>query len=134
MVFISAFSELCQYLWPKLLCQELDKFVEFRNGVRMRQDNKKAGPSGCSRNEVFSLHKKYGLTDCLLQIPDMSITHKLKEEMGGDQLLEFVSPDFAARCDAAYESLAISELTFENVWEVFQAMLPLVFPPAIESD
>ena len=64
----------------------------------------------------------------------MSIIHKLKEEMGGDQLLEFVSPDFAARCDAAYESLAISELTFENVWEVFQAMLPLVFPPAIESD
>lgn len=134
MVFISAFSELCQYLWPKLLRQELDKFVEFRNGVRMRRDNNKAGPSGCSRNTAFSLHENYGLTDCLLRIPDMSIIQKLKEEMGGDELLEFVWPDFAARCDAAYESLTISELTFENVWEVFQALLPLVFPPALESD
>ena len=134
MVFISAFSELCQYLWPKLLRQELDKFVEFRNGVRMRRDNNKAGPSGCSRNTAFSLHENYGLTDCLLRIPDMSIIQKLKEEMGGDELLEFVWPDFTARCDAAYESLTISELTFENVWEVFQALLPLVFPPALESD
>jgi len=33
MVFILAFSELFQYLWPKLLCQELNKFVEFHNGV-----------------------------------------------------------------------------------------------------
>ncbi|KIM46705.1 hypothetical protein M413DRAFT_440291 [Hebeloma cylindrosporum] len=125
---------LCQYLWPKLLRQELDKFVEFRNGVRMRRDNNKAGPSGCSRNTAFTLHENYGLVDCLLPIPDMSVIHELKEAMGGDKLLDFVEPCFAVRCDAAYESLAISELTFENVWEVFQDLFPLVFPPVLESE
>ena len=88
----------------------------------------------CSQNTAFSLHKNYDLVNCLLQIPDMSIIHKLKEEMGGDALLEFVSPEFGARAEDAYESLAISKLTFENVWEVFQALLPLVFPPDCELD
>ena len=129
LICYSDLSELCQYLWPKLLRQELDKFVEFRNGVRMRRDKKKAGPSGCSRNTAFSLHENYGLTDCLLRIPDMSIIHKLKEEMGGDSLLDFVSPEFSERAECAYKSLSISELTFENVWDIFQALLPLVFPP-----
>jgi hypothetical protein len=64
----------------------------------------------------------------------MSIIHKLKEEMGGDALLEFVLPEFGARAESTYKSLAISELTFENVWEVFQALLPLVFPPDCKLD
>ena len=100
----------------------------------MRRDNKKAGPSGCSRNMAFSLHENYGLVNCLLRISDMSIIHKLKEEMGGDALLDFVSPEFSERAESAYESLSISELTFENVWEIFQALLSLVFPPDIELE
>jgi hypothetical protein len=117
-----------------LLRQELDKFVDFRNGVRMRRDKKKAGPSGCSRNTAFSLHENYGLVDCLLRISDMSVIHKLKEEMGGDALLDFVPPEFGERAEGAYESLSIFELTFENVWEIFQALLPLVFPPDCDLD
>jgi len=89
---------------------------------------------GCSWNKVFSLHENYGLTDHLPWIPDMFIIHKLREEMGSDQLLSLFCQISAARCDAAYESLAISELTFENVWEVFQALLPLVFPTTLELD
>ncbi|EDR01155.1 uncharacterized protein LACBIDRAFT_333554 [Laccaria bicolor S238N-H82] len=107
-----------EWSWLRLC---LDWGMESITPTMGSSNNKKAGPSGCSRNEAFSLHEKYGLTDCLLRIPDMSIIHKLKEEMGGDQLLEFVSPNFAVRCDAAYESLAISELSFENVWELHLA-------------
>ena len=47
--------------------------MEFRNGVWMRKDAKKAGPSGCSRNDVFSLHQKYVLVDCLLPINNMDL-------------------------------------------------------------
>lgn len=100
----------------------------------MRWDKKKAGPSGCSRNTAFALHENYGLVDCLLKIPDMSLIHKLKEEMGGDALLDFVSPEFGARAESAYEALAISELAFENVWSVFRELLPLVFPPDNQLD
>ena len=48
--------------------------------------------------------------------------------MGGDALLEFTSAEFSARAQAAYDTLDITNLTIENVWNVFQAVYPLVFP------
>ena len=124
----STHSELCQWLWPKLLRQELEEFVAFRNGVRMRKDSKKAGPSGCSRNDAFSLYHKYGLSDCLLPIKNMGLIQELKTSMGGDAILEFVSAEFSERAELAYATLEIEKLTMENVWVVFHQLLSLVFP------
>jgi hypothetical protein len=45
----------------------------------------------------------------------------------GDELVSFSTPEFSAHAQEAYDSLAIVDLTFENVWAVFTAMLPLVF-------
>ena len=58
---------------------------------------------------------------------DVNIIREIKEAMGGDAILEFVSADFAELAQAAYDSLQIVKLTFENVWDVFTAMLLLVF-------
>lgn len=73
------------------------------------------------------LTASFGSLTCLLSTSS-------RRKWGGDALLEFVSPEFGARAEDAYESLAVSELTFRNVWEVFQALLPLVFPPDCELD
>jgi hypothetical protein len=108
-------SELCQWLWPKLLRLELEEFVEFRNGVRMRKDARKAGPSGCSQNDAFSLYQKHGLSDCLLPIDNMDLIGELKIGMGGDAILEFVSAEFSERAESAYTTLEIEKLTMENV-------------------
>ncbi len=62
----------------------------------------------------------------LLPIP-LDIVHEMKTQLGGDSILEFVIADYADRCQAAFDLLAIVELTFENVWDVFTAMLPLVY-------
>ena len=96
----------------------------------MRKDSKKAGPSGCSRNDAFSLFQEYGLRDCLLPIDskNMDLVRKLKTNMGGDAILEFVPAEFSERAELAYTTLEIEELTMENVWIVFNELLPLVFP------
>ncbi|KAF9530863.1 hypothetical protein CPB83DRAFT_919742 [Crepidotus variabilis] len=114
--------ELGQWLWSRLLQQELDQFVEFRNGARMRKDAQKAGPSGMSRNEAFSLYKTWGGRDCLLPV-DCTPIKELKEELGGETLLQFVSDEYALRAESVLDNLGVAQVTMQNVWDVFQDML-----------
>lgn len=124
------FSKLCQWLWPKLLREQLALFIEFRNGVRMRKDKNKAGPSGMSRNNAFSLPESWGGRNCLLSLNDdqLKVVDELREALGGPSLLDFVPADFSAICADAYDRLGIEELSFENIWSIFREMLPLVYP------
>jgi hypothetical protein len=94
----------------------------------MRKDNKKAGPSGCSRNDAFTLYQEHGLKDYLLPIDNMDLIRELKASMGGDEILEFVPAEFSERAESAYITLEIEKLTMENVWVVFNELLSLVFP------
>ena len=119
------FSQLLQWLWPKLLQQDLDQFMEFWNGVRMQKDKNKAGPSGCSRNDAFSLYTKWGGIDCLLPV-DVDVVRAMKEFMGGDDLLSFVPLPFAECAEAAY-ILGI-DVTMSNVWLIFNQLMPILFP------
>jgi hypothetical protein len=100
--------------------------MEFRNGARMRKDSTKPGPSGMSRNEAFSMPGAWGGRNCLLPV-DVKVVCEIKQAMGGDLLLDFVVLEFAAECQAAYDTLGISELTAENIWHVFEALYPLVY-------
>ena len=100
--------------------------MEFRNGARMRLDKQKPGPSGMSRNEAFCMPEAWGGRDCLLPV-DVAVVREIKEAMGGDDLIAFVTPEFDARAQDAYDSLNVSELTLDNIWHIFRALLPLVF-------
>jgi hypothetical protein len=127
------FRDLCQWLWSRLLQQELDDYVEFRNARKSRKDNKKAGPSGCSRNDIFSMPEAHNLRNCLLPLTDdqLDIVREIKEELNHDgikceELMMFTSAEFAARAEAAFLTLELKKLTFENVWHVFQTLLPLL--------
>jgi len=121
-------STVCRWLWAKLMKRELQSWVAFANGVPMRKDKDKPGPSGKSRNEAYSLYESWGGRDCLLPIADMELICKLKEALGGAELLEFSDPDLSARAQDAFDSLGAVTLVFENVWVVFRRILPLVFP------
>ena len=120
------YSELCQWLWPKLLRADLAEFMEFRNGAPMRKDKAKAGPSGMSRNEAFSMPENWGGRNCLLPV-NVNVVREIKEAMGGDSLLEFTTPEFTARVQKAYDTLGVSKLSLANVWHIFQSLYPLVF-------
>lgn len=121
-------SNICQWLWPKLLQQTLDETMEFRNGARMRKDAKKAGPSGMSRNQAYSLPEEWGGRDCLLRLDEaqLDVIREMKEQVGGASLVAFVSDAFAQIAQNAYDSLEIQRLSFENVWEVFADMHTLL--------
>ena len=94
----------------------------------MRKDKNKPGPSGCSRNEAFSLPEQWGGVNCLLPLPEngLAIIQAMKQAIGGPSLLEFVTPKFAEQAEAAYEALGVTKLTMENVWHVFSDLLPMV--------
>jgi hypothetical protein len=121
-----AVTELVQWLWPELLQKSLREFMDFRNGARMHKDNEKAGPSRMSCNEAFSLPENWGSRNCLLEV-DVGIIHELKEAMGGNKILEFVSAEFSQCAQAAYDTLGVVDLNLENVWYVFRDLYPLVF-------
>jgi len=108
--------------------QELQTWVTYANGVPMQKDKTKPGPSGKSRNEAYSLYESWGGRDCLLPVANMELIHELKEAVGGAELLEFSSPELSARAQDSFDSLGTFTLGFENVWVVFQRILPLVFP------
>ena len=63
----------------------LAEFMEFHNGATMGKDKMKAGLSGMSHNEAFSMPKNWGGWDCLLPV-DVNVVCGIKEAMGGDAL------------------------------------------------
>lgn len=114
-----------QWLWPKLIQQELDEFRRTMNDHKVRTDRGKVLPSGVSPNVAYSLHKKYGGENCLQEV-DPELVRKLMVEIGGEALIQFVSPEYAARAQAAFDTLGLNVLTFDNVWHVFRSLLPLI--------
>jgi len=116
-----------------LLRKELQHYIDAQNAYKSRKDHNKIGPSGCSRNNVFLSPENYGLKNCLFPLTEeqVAIVREIKEAMGGEKLIAFVSEEFDACAEAAYLSLEVLDLTFSNVWHVFQSLLILLSPPAL---
>lgn len=110
----------------KLIQQELDEFTRRQNTHKTRFDKGKILPSGCTPNEVYNNPQRFHAQDCLVPV-DREIIEALIEEKGGDDIIQFVEADFAARCEQVYGNLEVENLTFHNVWDVFESMLPNVY-------
>jgi hypothetical protein len=92
----------------------------------MRKDKTKIHPSGVSPNVAMSLHStKYGAENCLQEVPKETVKEML-ENLDGESLLAFVDDEYAAKAQQVYNSLGIANLSLTNVWDIFEAMLPLV--------
>lgn len=100
--------------------------MDFINGAWMHKDNKKEGLSGMSQNEAFSLPESWGGHNCFLEV-DKAIVRELKEAIGGEKILDFVSVEFLQHIQAAYDTLGIEDLNIGNIWHVFHTLYPLVF-------
>ena len=48
------------------------------------------------------------------------------EELGGEDLILFVSCEYAAKAQGICNTLGVHDLNLQNVWHVFSAMLPLM--------
>jgi hypothetical protein len=80
-------------------------------------------PSGVSPNVCYSLCTKYGGQNCLQPV-DVSVVQGLMNDIGGEELVQFVTPEYAACAQGIFDTLNIQRLGFENVWLVYSAMLP----------
>lgn len=117
------YSELVQWLWPILIQQELDELQERLKSHPTRLDRKKKLPSGVSPNVAYTLYQEYDAENCLQHV-DVDVVQKLMDNIGGEELIRFVSIEYAVRAKEVFKSLNVPKLTFENIWEVFSAMLP----------
>ncbi|GJJ10097.1 hypothetical protein Clacol_004323 [Clathrus columnatus] len=117
--------ELVQWLWPKLINQELNELRDCLNNHRVCKDRTKISPSGTTPHIALSLYKEYNV-EWMLQHVDHNVVQDLMEELGGADLVRFISVGYAERAEVVYSGLGISKLSFHNVWEIFRAMLPLI--------
>ncbi|KAE9403058.1 hypothetical protein BT96DRAFT_990700 [Gymnopus androsaceus JB14] len=114
---------LVQWLWLTLIQAELDRLKDRFNNHVVRLDRGKFLPSRASPNIAFSLYEKYK-GDYGLQLVDREVIVKLMEDMGGKDLIRFVSIEYAAEVQQVLDSLDPPELSMDNIWDVFQEMLP----------
>lgn len=102
---------------------ELESLKDRFNNHRVRTDKGKYLPSGVSPNIAFSLYHKYRGENGLQHV-DREVIAKLMEDIGGEDLIRFVSVDYAAHAQQIYNNLDFPKLSLSNIWDVFQAMLP----------
>ena len=81
-----------------------------------------------SRRTAFTLPERWGGEDVKLPLraDQLAIVKEIMAAMGGPELLEFNPPEYRARAEAVFASCGVQNLTWTNVWDVFQAMLPLM--------
>lgn len=118
-------SDLVQWLWSKVIQKELDALKNKFNDHKVRTDRSKLIPSGVAPSVAYSLHEAYGGENCLEPV-NKDVIHQLMEELGGKDLLHFVPAVYDAKAIEVFESLNIVDLNLQNVWDVFQSMLPLM--------
>ncbi|TFK78072.1 hypothetical protein K466DRAFT_507789, partial [Polyporus arcularius HHB13444] len=110
--------DLVQYLWPKLIQQELDALCDKLNNHKTRKDRNKLNPSGVAPNIAYTLPERYGGERGGLQPVDTGLIERLMEDLGGEDLVRFVSHEYEDRADAVFATLGVEKLTFHNVWNV----------------
>jgi len=115
--------DLVQWLWPTLIQQELDELKARFNCHKIRYDSTSLLPSGVSPEVAYSLYEDYGAQNCLQPV-DPDVVQNLMDELGGEDVIRFVSVAYAARAQEVFDSLDVPKIMFENVWKIFQTMLP----------
>ena len=114
-----------RWLWSTVIQTELDKLKARFNNHVIRLDRSKSNPSGVSPNVAYELFEEFGGEDCLQPV-DSNIIRALMEDLGGENLILFVSRDYAAKAQGICNTLGVRNLNLQNAWHVFSAMLPLM--------
>ena len=99
----------------------MDDFVEYWNNHIVRYQNDKELPSGAAPNTVFSYPGNYSLEHCGVPV-DREIVEGLRETMEGKTRTEcfsWVTDEFAAEAELAYEQIGSPELHYIEGWRIF---------------
>ena len=75
---------------------------------------------------AYALPERYGGERGGLQPVDITLIEHLMEDLGGKDLVRFVSREYEAHADSVFATLGVGKLSFDNIWTVFERMLPLI--------
>jgi len=73
--------------------------------------------------KFMALHMLYSNCSTSISLVDITVIHELKEMVGGESLLQFVTPEYMAQAEAVYHGIGVQELSINNIWFVFEQML-----------
>ena len=119
------YSVLARWLWSTTLIHEIEDLRQKLNHSPVRKDIRKLLPSGkgVTPNRIYSFPQDYNMKDQLIPV-NRDVVRELKSQLGGDSLLNFVKPEFAALALEVYQSLGSPPVSSRNAWQVFSDMLP----------
>lgn len=121
------FSDLFHWLWPPIVQQKLDEFVEYWNTHKVRTQEGKKMPSGATPLHIFTCPETYGGGRYSQPVP-LEATEALRNnlEVTREEAFRWVSPEFAAAAEEVYTEIGLPALTLDSGWGVFVRMAAIL--------
>ncbi|KAE9391118.1 hypothetical protein BT96DRAFT_832510, partial [Gymnopus androsaceus JB14] len=121
--------DLFNWLWPKILQNELNSFTEYWNNHHIRFQAEKPNASGTSPRNAFTLPKSCSLQaqECQIDV-DQFVVDALRAEIpvSHEEAMKFVSDEFDAKVEGVYKHIGSPELKAVVGWSTFTTMLALL--------
>ncbi|KAJ7792503.1 hypothetical protein B0H14DRAFT_2930834 [Mycena olivaceomarginata] len=120
---VNVLEQTSNWIWFPAIQRSLDQFCE-QNNHRIRKQKNKILPSGGTPNEFCSNPTAYGGKDCLILV-DEDVIDQLLEEARAEahEHMRYVDDEFDVLAQEAYMTLGEPEITLQNAWTVFRAMV-----------
>ncbi len=116
---------LWRWLWPQIIQNATNAYVEWFNNHRIRKQKNKLLPDRVSPQRVYDLPHLYGLQDLRIQIPKEAVMDLRKQiETPKEETLRWVSDEFHQIVVNIYERLGSPALHLNEGWKIFNAMIP----------
>lgn len=133
-------SMLARYLWSTVVQLKLDDVRNRLNNHKGRYQKDKYDPSGVAPAISYKLPEKCAGIECIQPV-DVAFVEQMMKELGGDDIVRFVPKGYEGKAQAALAQTTFETLSLQNVWTLFEAMLPLMpevddaeFEPATWTD
>ncbi|KAJ7826448.1 hypothetical protein B0H14DRAFT_2817192 [Mycena olivaceomarginata] len=120
---VNVLEQTSNWIWFPAIQRSLDQFCEQNNHCIRKQKNKIL-PSGGTPNKFCSNPTAYGGKDCLILVDEDVIDQLLEEACAeAHEHMRYVDDEFDVLAQEAYMALEEPEITLQNAWTVFRAMV-----------
>ncbi|KAJ7777976.1 hypothetical protein DFH07DRAFT_766191 [Mycena maculata] len=116
-------EQTARWIWFPVVQRSLDNFCNEQNNHRIRKQTEKLLPSGGTPNQFYSNLAKYGGKSCLIPVEEAVVDELLANCQEGHERMRYVDTAFEEIAQAAYDALEQPEITLQNAWTVFRAMI-----------
>ena len=121
------FSKLFNWLWPKILQAQLDKFVEYWNNHKIHHQKDKPNMSGQSPRHAFTVLQPPA-EDCRIPVDQVVINALCSQiPISREDSMRWVDDTFEQASWEAYAVLGQPSLnSLDTAWSVFESLAPLI--------